>query len=421
MRVCPVCQPPAVKHSSSHLSMVHGLNGHERTPHLKNAVLYSTTTPSPVQPLRTKAEKAKTKKNIHPRQKREVAQHLRQASGKEPTTDIKPEPYPSFRFRHKFSLMIVGPSMSGKSYFVKELLEKDHVYYEEPHKCRKIHWFYGQYQDMFKDLKKSLGHEIYFREGLPTFQLNLSDIDPKYNNIIVLDDLMDLAVDSQIISKLFTQGRHRNASVILLLQNAFPKGKHNRSISRNAQYMSLFRCPADRRQIGIMAERIFNKQKSLFMSIYNDVTIKPYSYVLVDNKADTSVCRQIVSDVFGSCVSYTLPGLLGSMTIEPQSAGSMNPNDDDVQSFPDQKLHGNRSTTRIETQASESMNAKQSAVKCSTARILQINDRPGPLLVHLNQIQWSMVNEAFRELRCGGNLPPGWEIWRIYLIKANGY
>ena len=79
MRVCPVCQRPAVKHLSSHLSMVHGLNGHERTPHLKNAVLYSTTTPSPVQPLRTKAEKAKTKKNIHPKQKRQVAQHLQQA------------------------------------------------------------------------------------------------------------------------------------------------------------------------------------------------------------------------------------------------------------------------------------------------------------------------------------------------------
>ena len=167
-------------------------------------------------------------------------------------------------------------------------------------------------------------------------------------------------------------------AMLLLLQNAFPKGKHNTSISRNAQYMALFRCPADRRQIGIMAERIFDKQKSLFMSIYNDVTIKPYAYVLVDNKADTSVRRQIVSDVFGSCVSYTLPGLLGSMTIEPESAGSMNPNDGDVQSFPDQNLHANRSTTRIETQSSESMNAKQSAVKSSTARILQINDRPGP-------------------------------------------
>ena len=38
--------------------MVHGLNGHERTPHLKNAVLCSTTTPPAVQTLRTKAEMA---------------------------------------------------------------------------------------------------------------------------------------------------------------------------------------------------------------------------------------------------------------------------------------------------------------------------------------------------------------------------
>ena len=75
---------------------------------------------------------------------------------------------------------------------------------------------------MFKDMKRSLGHDIYFREGLPTFQLDLCVIDPKYNNVIVSDDLMDLAVDSPIISKLFTQGRYRNAIVILLLQNAFP-------------------------------------------------------------------------------------------------------------------------------------------------------------------------------------------------------
>ena len=50
-------------------------------------------------------------------------------------------------------------------------------------------------------MKRSLGHDIHFREGLSTFQLDLSDIDLKYNNIIVLDDLMDLTVDSPIISK----------------------------------------------------------------------------------------------------------------------------------------------------------------------------------------------------------------------------
>ena len=195
-----------------------------------------------------------------------------------------------------------------KSYFVNELLERDHIEYEDHRKRPKIHWFYGQYQDMFTDMKRSLGQDIYFREGLPTFQRDLSDINPKYNNIIVLDDLMDLAVDSPIFSKLFTQGRHRNASVILLLQNAFPKGKDNTSISRNAQYMTLFRCPADRRQIGIMAERIFDKQKPLFMQIYNDITVKLCLYVLINNKADTSMHRQIISDVFGSCVSFALPG-----------------------------------------------------------------------------------------------------------------
>ena len=119
-------------------------------------------------------------------------------------------------------------------------------------------------------------------------------------------------------------------------------------------------------------------------------------------------------------MSYTLPGILRSTTIESQSAESMDTNDVDGQSFPDQTLHVNRSTTRIETRSHKSMNAKQSAVRCSDARILQINDRPGSLLVHLNQIQWSMVNETFRESRCGGNLPPGWDIWRIYVIKTNG-
>ena len=144
-------------------------------------------------------------------------------------------------------MIVVSPSISGKSYFVKELLDRDRIEYEDHRKRLKIHCIYGKYQDMFKDMKRSLGHDLYFREGLPTFQLDLSGIDSKNNNIIVLDHLMDLAVDSPIISKLFTQGRQRNASVILLLQNAFPKGKHNTIISHNAQYMVFFKCPADKR------------------------------------------------------------------------------------------------------------------------------------------------------------------------------
>ena len=131
--------------------------------------------------------------------------------------------------------MVVGPSMCGKSYFVRQMLEGDHIEYDDPRKQRRIYWFYGQYQDMFKDMRRNMEKDIDFKQVLPKFELDLSDIDPCYNNIVVLDDLMDIAMDNPVISKLFTQGRQRNASVILLLQNAFPKGKYNTSLSRNAQ------------------------------------------------------------------------------------------------------------------------------------------------------------------------------------------
>ena len=92
------------------------------------------------------------------------------------------------------------------------------------------------------------------------------------------------ATDSPVVSRLFTQGRHRNAGVILLLQNMFPNGKYNTDISRNAQYLALFRSPSDRKQIGIIGERMFDKNRVHFMNAYYKETDKPYGYLLVDSK-----------------------------------------------------------------------------------------------------------------------------------------
>ena len=125
------------------------------------------------------------------------------------------------------------------------------------------------------------------------------------------------------------------------------------------------------------------------MQIYNDITVKPYSYVLVDNKADTSVHRQIVSDVFGSCVSFALPG-----TSKPQT---------------------------LETRPAAQMKSEQGTVQNYATRILQVDEKRVPLLVHLNQNQWSMVKDAFRDVESGGNPPAGWNIWRIYIIDTSDY
>ncbi len=235
-------------------------------------------------------------------------------------------------------------------------------------------------------MKKNLGKEISFVEGLPEFEDNLSDLDDTYNNIIVLDDLMDLAKDSVIVSKLFTQGRHRNSSVILLLQNAFPKGKYNTDISRNAQYIALWKCPSDRKQVGMLADRIFEKRRSEFMTVYNHVTAEAYQYVLIDCKPDTATGRQLVSDVFGNCKSF--PNV-----IEAVSPVAKNESND-----------RNRPTENNSTKNGHDLILKQTS-------------EPGPLVVRLNNRQWCAVSENFRQAEYGGNTPAGWIVWRIYIFE----
>ena len=153
-------------------------------------------------------------------------------------------------------------------------------------------------------MKRALKKRIQFTQALPDLSEDLNEINPEYNNILVFDDLMSQAIDSPVLSQLFTRGRHRNASLILLLQNMFPKGKYNTDISRNAQYMVLFRSPSDRKQIDIIAERIFAKDRKNFMSAYAKETAKPYGYVMIDNQSKTTSDKQVVADVFGHCQSY---------------------------------------------------------------------------------------------------------------------
>ena len=151
---------------------------------------------------------------------------------------------------------------------------------------------------------QSIGKSIRFERGVPELSKDLREINPRYNNIIILDDLMAEATDSPVVSRLFTQGRHRNASVILLLQNVFPKGKYNTDISRNAQYLALFRSPSDRKQIGIIGERMFDKNRVHFMNAYYKETEKLFGSLLVDNKPDTPADQQILGDLFGECYVY---------------------------------------------------------------------------------------------------------------------
>ena len=94
------------------------------------------------------------------------------------------------------------------------------------------------------------------------------------------------------------------AIVVLLLENMFPKGKFNTDISRNAQYKTLFRIPSDRKQIDMVAERIFAKDRPNFMSAYVKETERSYGYLLIDNQPKTPAEKQVLANVFENCQAY---------------------------------------------------------------------------------------------------------------------
>ena len=305
-RTCPVCFKENLFYLRDHLRQVHNLSSAERQLWLKSAT-YSPTVSMRLPNMPPFPFWGMPQYPMTPQLPTEVPQSMKSKQSKpvkvQTSQGLETKPYPEFKFHHTCSMLVVGPTQCGKTYFVQQLLTKNCIEYPSE-KPTKIYWFYNQWQPRYDALKRALKKKIQFTQGLPDLSEDLHEINPEYNNILVFDDLMSQAIDSPVLSQLFTQGRHRNASVILLLQNMFPKGKYNTDINRNAQYVVLFRSPSDRKQIDIFAERTFAKDRKNFMSAYAKETAKHYGYILIDNQPKKTSEKQVVSELFGECKSY---------------------------------------------------------------------------------------------------------------------
>ena len=55
------------------------------------------------------------------------------------------------------------------------------------------------------------------------------------------------------------------------------------------------------------------------------------------------------------------------------------------------------------------------------SKLLKRDDRQGPIIVHINGHDWLKVEQLFREAEQGGNLPPGWILWRVYAVNTPGF
>ena len=89
------------------------------------------------------------------------------------------------RLKHLFTLLMAGPTSSGKTYYVKRLLEGgEDIIQNTP---ENIIWCYGMDQTLYHGMQETIPN-ITFVEGVPN-DLEAT-LDPSVRNLIVLDDMM---------------------------------------------------------------------------------------------------------------------------------------------------------------------------------------------------------------------------------------
>lgn len=172
------------------------------------------------------------------------------------------------------SIIVCGPSQSGKTEWVYKFINNSNELFDRP--LKKIYYFYDVWQPGFSKLNS----EVEIIRGLPEENF-LRDLEPDMHKLLILDDQQLTALNSSIIADLFTKySHHKNLSVILILQNLFHQGKFSRDISLNTHYFVLFKNPRDVNQIRILGRQL--GQSNHLINAYMKATRFPYSYLLID-------------------------------------------------------------------------------------------------------------------------------------------
>ena len=194
------------------------------------------------------------------------------------------------KFRSGSTCMISGPTSSGKSTLLYQILKQaPNMFTSKP---KQIIYCYGIYQSLYDQIKRTIPHIVFF-EGIPTSSdlETWATLEPGHK-ILVLDDLLQRAAKSIDVVDLFCQySHHLNFSTFFLVQNLFANSKQFRTISLNTHYFLLLAQTRDSLQIQAFGKQIFGSQVNYFMDAYKKATAPRFGYLLVDVHPQGSVYK----------------------------------------------------------------------------------------------------------------------------------
>lgn len=197
-------------------------------------------------------------------------------------------------FIHPFNLIISGATSSGKSFLLREILKYKDVLIKN---CsNKIIYCYKTWQSGY-DKIKMINKNVVFIQGIPSED----QINTIHDCTIIFDDLFIQCINNEFVMDIYTVGsHHRNISAIVISQNVFSQEKFSREISLNCNCMILFKNPRDQLQLQILARQMFSGNAKLLQEAFNEATLKPHGYLLIDLMQSTESKNRIQTGILPS-------------------------------------------------------------------------------------------------------------------------
>ena len=167
-----------------------------------------------------------------------------------------------FRFEHPFTSMIAGMTGSGKTAWVRSLLQQaSETIYLPP---ERIVWCYSQWQPAYPEMLVAMPH-IEFAKVIPTTLKQGSYFDVNKRNFIVFDRLTPVKT-SELWTSLLVIRIIANWAWFISCRIYFIREKGSCNISLNNHYLLLFKNPRGKLQILTLAKEMYALQTDFFLN-----------------------------------------------------------------------------------------------------------------------------------------------------------
>lgn len=200
------------------------------------------------------------------------------------------------RFKTKSTIVMAGPSQSGKTTLTENIVGKRDTLFDAP--IAQVYWFCA-----YSPTQKLDG--VKYMVGLPH---NIMDhIEP--HSLVIIDDFMKELNSSNELTAIMTKAvHHLPMTLIFITQNIFQKGNDTKTRRLNTNYLIMFKNPHDKAQMDYLGRQMYPKDKLFLSRAFDDATSKtPYSYLLIDCHQSTPDEIRVRTNITDDRVKVYMP------------------------------------------------------------------------------------------------------------------